>query len=101
MTKNIKIVLLIVRRYRYDFAGLKRRAGAFTPWPGAYSENVFRTCLPPGAMQKKANTTHLTHAATAQQQLLVVSQPSSTDKAPSTDRSTDDRSKLLGELAPS
>ena len=97
---------------------LKRFRGLWSP--GRYVKQEKRqTPLKRGEIQKikkKAHTsqtrgdtknqekkpTPLTHTARArQQQVLIMSQPSSTDKAPITDKSTGDQSKLLGKLASS
>ena len=96
---------------RYDFAGEKRRkktprgvyhdTGAFSEEkkklgfcsPGRYKkQEKGHTPLKRGRLiqkiKKKVDTSH-THAPTSRhQQVLVVSQPSSTDKAPSTDKSS-------------
>ena len=53
-----------------------------------------------GDTKKEEKNTCLSHTATAQQKqkVLVMSQPSSTEKAPSTDKSTDDHSNSRGSL---
>ena len=88
---------------RYDFASVTRRPGALTSIPGRFLKKDFGAFGPPGryVCKNKKKSTHLSHAgrhkkprkkptplihthtATArQQQVLIMSQPSSTDKAP-------------------
>ena len=59
------------------------------------SGKLIRAFSPPGVIQK--THTHPSHTATAQQ-MLVLSQPSITDKTSSTDKRTDDHSKSWGSL---
>lgn len=59
----------------------------------------FRAFSPPGAIQSnQTNHTFPLYTATAQQKVLVVWQPSSTSKAPSTDERTDNRPTACGSL---
>lgn len=86
----------------YNYTSNKRRPGAFTMWPGRILEKKIGHCRPPGRY-KKASTKHppntYWYTATAQQQqLLVMSHPSSTDKAPSTNKSADEHSNSWGSL---
>ena len=75
---------------------MKRHPGAFTTWPGRFIERDIGPLRPPGAIQKqnRKKHKHASHTATSlqQQQVLIMSHPSSTEKAPSTDKSTDDQS---------
>ena len=75
------------------FARVKKQPGVCSTWPGCFLEKKCRALWPPGAIQKQQKTlTPLTHPATPllQQEVLIMSQPSSTEKAPNTDKSTDE-----------
>ena len=82
---------------------VKRRPGAFTVIPGGSLETYFGAFGPRGRFEKPRKThthTHTSHTNTAttarQQQVLIMSQPSSTDKAPMTDKNTGDQSVSWG-----
>ena len=51
----------------YDFAGVKRRPGAFSVRPGCFLKTYLGSFAPPGAIQKNKKKTHTSHmhAATA------------------------------------
>ena len=106
---------------RYDFAREKGRQktprGKYHDNTGAFSENRFRGFWPLRAIRKnkkkgthlskagrykqsrkKAHTSHTHTAIARRQQVLIMPQPSITDKAPITDKSTDDQSNSWGSL---
>ena len=76
---------------RCDCVQVKKKPGAFATWPGRFQGNISGLLAPQGdtKKQKKTHASH-THPATTlqQQEVLVMSQPSSADKAPSTGKIT-------------
>lgn len=69
---------------------------------GVFSDKIFRTFWPPGAIQNKKQKKSYasdTHPATTlkEQEALLMSQSNSTEKAPGTDKKTQTTITILGE----
>jgi len=101
----LTVLLIVDYRYRNnatrrppgrcDLARVKKQPGRLLRGWGGFSGKNISSLLPPRGDTKITEKTHASHTRPAttlqKQEVLVMSQSSSTEKAPSTDKSTDEK----------